>query len=105
MRQQEEEEIRMLNNHIERDESPVDLDKLFRVSDSLLNKLMPLELFRLSELQIELGKCRSEFALASIVGKSEFFKKLSDNRKRELRNENEMLFQLICIELRAKEHA
>lgn len=67
-------------------------DSIFKVSDTLLHKLTPIELFRLSELQLLLEQCRSEFAVAYNVGNSEFFKRLSDNRKKELRVENEKLF-------------
>jgi hypothetical protein len=79
-----------------------DADRIFRVSDGLLHKLNPMELFRLSELQLLLDQCRSEFAVAYTVGNSDFFKKLSDNRKKELRVENEKLFELINIEVKFK---
>ncbi len=61
---------------------PAEVEKIFKVSESLLNKLVPMELYRLSELQLELEQCRSEFAVAYTVGNSEFLKKLSDNRKK-----------------------
>lgn len=80
-----------------------DPDKIFKVSDTLLHKLNPMELYRLSELQLLLEQCRSEFAVAFTVGNSEFFKKLSDNRKKELRVENEKLFELINIEVKFRE--
>jgi hypothetical protein len=78
-------------------------DSIFKVSDTLLHKLTPIDLYRLSELQLLLEQCRSEFAVAYNVGNSEFFKRLSDNRKKELRVENEKLFELINLEAKFKE--
>lgn len=93
---EEEESRRMEDLHVKREEmnfnKSIELDKIFKVSESLLNRLSPMELFRLSNLQLELEECRSEFAVAYTVGNSEFIKKLSDNRKRELKGENEKLF-------------
>jgi hypothetical protein len=92
---EDEENRRREDLHLQREQNalkPSDLDKLFKITDNLLLKLTPGELLRLSELQLELEKCRSEFAVSQTIGNSEFFKKLSDNRKRELRNENELLF-------------
>ena len=78
-----EEEQRLETQKAELDfKKPAEVDKIFRVSESLLNKLTPLELFRLSDLQLLLEQCRSEFAVAFTVGNSDFFKKLSDNRKK-----------------------
>ena len=54
-------------------------------------------------MQQLLEQCRSEFAIAYTVGNSEFFNKLSDNRKKELRVENEKLFELMIIEAKFKE--
>lgn len=48
----------------------MDFDRLFKVNETLLSKLNPMELYRLSELQMELEKCRSEFAIADTIGKS-----------------------------------
>jgi tetratricopeptide (TPR) repeat protein len=61
---------------------PLEVDKIFKISDTLMNKLAPMDLFRLSELQLMLEQCRSEFSIAFTVGNSDFFKKLNDNRRK-----------------------
>ena len=46
---EEEEERRKRDNLIlQRNDVQLDLDKLFRVTEALMNKLTPMELFRLS---------------------------------------------------------
>lgn len=52
----------------------IDIRSLLQIPDHLLNKMNPLELFHLSELQLELEQCETEFMAAKAVGSSKFLK-------------------------------
>ena len=56
------------------------------------------ELFRLSELQLELEKCTTQFAVVYTVGTSAFYENLPADKYSEREKENKRLFELIKLE-------
>lgn len=51
-------------------------------------------------MQLELEHVNSEFALAYTVSNSEFMKRLGEKRLKEMKEENEKLFELMNLERR-----
>ena len=58
---------------------------MIKFSEGFLNTLNPAEIFRLSELQLELENCHSEFTMAYTVANSEFMKMLGENRLKDMK--------------------
>ena len=68
------------------------------MTDQLIERLSPTELFKLSELQIELSAYKSNFGFASIIGTSSFLQGISPENLELLKQENEKLFEEIRTE-------
>ena len=73
-------------------------EKLFKLSNQLLAKLAPSELFRLSELQLQLENSRTEFQVVYTVANSQFLQVLAKERLALVMEENKKLFELIKME-------
>lgn len=68
------------------------------LTEEFTAKLGLAELFRLSELQLELEKCETQFAVIYTIGTSPFYEHLTPENYTELEKDNQRLFQLIKLE-------
>ena len=68
------------------------------LNEDFTSKLGLSELYRLSELQLELEKCTTQFGVIYTIGTSPFYENLSPERYSELEQDNQRLFEMIKLE-------
>lgn len=68
------------------------------LTEDFTSKLGLAELFRLSELQLELEKCSTQFAVIYTIGTSPFYENLTPDKYSELEKDNMRLFEFIKLE-------
>lgn len=70
---------------------------ILNIKEDFINGLNQTELYLLSDLQVELESCNSDFSKVEMVGRSQFLKMMTPENLAILKEHNQKLFKLLRI--------